>query len=64
MGVPLTRRIAATVPLLIVISAVVFGLLHLVPGGPLAVYLSNPDVRPEDLERMAGLHDAIERLAR
>ena len=52
MGVPLTRRIAATVPLLFVISAVVFGLLHLVPGGPLAVYLSNPDVRPEDLERL------------
>ena len=52
MGVPLTRRIAAAVPLLFVISAVVFGLLHLVPGGPLAVYLSNPDVRPEDLERL------------
>ena len=39
-------------PLLLVISAGVFGLLHLVPGGPLAVYLSNPDVRPEDLERL------------
>ena len=39
-------------PLLLVISAVVFGLLHPVPGGPLAVYLSNPDVRPEDLERL------------
>jgi peptide/nickel transport system permease protein len=46
------RRVAATVPLLLVISAGVFGLLHLVPGGPLAVYLSNPDVRPEDLERL------------
>ena len=45
----LIRRIAATVPLLLVISAGVFGLLHLVPGGPLAVYLSNPDVRPEFL---------------
>jgi peptide/nickel transport system permease protein len=48
----LIRRIAATVPLLLVISAGVFGLLHLVPGGPLAVYLSNPDVRPEDLDRL------------
>ena len=36
----LIRRIAATVPLLLVISAGVFGLLHLVPGGPLAVYLA------------------------
>lgn len=52
MGVPLMRRVAAAVPLLLVISAGVFGLLHLVPGGPLAVYLSNPDVRPEDLERL------------
>jgi peptide/nickel transport system permease protein len=52
MGAPLIRRVAATVPLLLVISAGVFGLLHLVPGGPLAVYLSNPDVRPEDLERL------------
>jgi peptide/nickel transport system permease protein len=52
MGVPLIRRLAAAVPLLLAISAAVFGLLHLVPGGPLAVYLSNPDVRPEDLERL------------
>lgn len=46
------RRVAAIVPLLLLISAGVFGLLHLVPGGPLAIYLSNPDVRPEDLERL------------
>jgi peptide/nickel transport system permease protein len=52
MGVPLIRRLAATLPLLLAISAAVFALLHLVPGGPLAVYLSNPDVRPEDLERL------------
>lgn len=52
MGVPLVRRVAAVVPLLLLISAGVFGLLHLVPGGPLAVYLSNPDVRPEDLDRL------------
>jgi peptide/nickel transport system permease protein len=52
MGAPLIRRVAAVVPLLLLISAGVFGLLHLVPGGPLAVYLSNPDVRPEDLDRL------------
>jgi peptide/nickel transport system permease protein len=48
----IVRRIAAAVPLLLLISIAVFGLLHLVPGGPLAVYLANPDVRPEDLERL------------
>jgi peptide/nickel transport system permease protein len=52
MGVEVGRRLLAAVPLLLVLSAGVFGLLHLVPGGPLAVYLSNPDVRPEDLERL------------
>lgn len=39
-------------PLLLLVSAVAFGLLQLVPGGPLEVYLSNPGVRPEDLERL------------
>src|SRR5918993_4694237 len=52
MGVSLIRRMAGALPLLLVISAGVFGLLHLVPGGPLAVYLSNPDVRAEDLDRL------------
>jgi peptide/nickel transport system permease protein len=30
----------------------VFALLHAAPGGPLSVYLENPGVRPEDLERL------------
>jgi peptide/nickel transport system permease protein len=53
MGVPLIRRVGAAIPLLLLISIGVFGLLHLVPGGPLAVYLANPNVRPEDLERLS-----------
>ena len=52
MGRLILRRLAAAVPLLLLISIAIFGLLHLVPGGPLAVYLANPDVRPEDLERL------------
>jgi len=39
-------------PLLLVISCLVFALIHAVPGGPLAMYLSNPSVRPEDVERL------------
>lgn len=46
------RRVAVCMPLLIVISLGVFGLIHLIPGGPFAVYLSSPGVRPEDLERL------------
>ncbi len=45
-------RIAVCIPLLLLISLGVFGLIHLIPGGPMAVYLSSPGVRPEDLERL------------
>lgn len=46
------RRAAQAIPLLIVISIAVFALLHAAPGGPLEVFLSNPNVRPEDIERL------------
>ena len=46
------RRAFEAVPLLLLVSGIAFGLLQLVPGGPLEVYLSNPGVRPEDLERL------------
>ena len=48
----LARRIAHAVPLLFIVSALVFLLIHAAPGGPLAIYLSNPNVRPEDIERL------------
>lgn len=50
---PILRRIAVCIPLLLLISLGVFGLIHLIPGGPMAVYLSSPGVRPEDLERLS-----------
>jgi peptide/nickel transport system permease protein len=46
------RRALEALPLLVVVSGIAFGLLQLVPGGPLEVYLANPGVRPEDLERL------------
>jgi peptide/nickel transport system permease protein len=46
------RRLVEAVPLLLMISALAFALIRLVPGGPVEVYLSNPGVRPEDLERL------------
>jgi peptide/nickel transport system permease protein len=46
------RRCLQAVPLLFIISALVFLLIHAAPGGPLAIYLSNPNVRPEDIERL------------
>ena len=46
------RRVAQVVPLLLVVSLLVFALIHAAPGGPLALYLENPNVRPEDIERL------------
>jgi peptide/nickel transport system permease protein len=40
------------VPLLLIVSALVFALIHAAPGGPLTLYLSNPNVRPQDIERL------------
>jgi len=46
------RRLAQSIPLLLLVSIGVFVLIHAAPGGPTAVFLSNPGVRPEDLERL------------
>jgi peptide/nickel transport system permease protein len=48
----LLRRALHALPLLFVISIVVFALIHAAPGGPLSIYLSNPNVRPQDIERL------------
>lgn len=45
-------RILHAVPLLLLVSILVFLLIHAAPGGPDAVFLSNPGVRPEDTERL------------
>src|SRR4029077_4449802 len=37
---------------LLAVSLLVFALIHLAPGGPLALYLDNPNVRPQDIERL------------
>jgi len=46
------RRVAQSAPLVLLVSVLVFALLHAAPGGPLSVYLENPGVRPEDIERL------------
>ncbi len=48
----LARRCLQALPLLLAISVLVFLLIHAAPGGPLAMYLANPNVRPEDIERL------------
>jgi peptide/nickel transport system permease protein len=46
------RRLAQAIPLLFIVSVLVFALIHAAPGGPLSLYLDNPNVRPEDIERL------------
>lgn len=48
----IARRSLQAIPLLLLISILVFSLIHAAPGGPLEMYLANPNVRPEDIERL------------
>jgi peptide/nickel transport system permease protein len=38
--------------LLVLVTAIAFSLMHLAPGGPLAVYTMNPTLRAEDIARI------------
>src|SRR6185369_12933489 len=46
------RRLLQAIPLIIGVSIIGFGLMHLAPGGPLAVYTLNPTVTAQDIERI------------
>ena len=52
-----TRRLLQTVPLLLVISALIFTLLHLMPGDLLFRMLEGiPNLRPQDLDRLRRIY--------
>ncbi|HYB10824.1 MAG TPA: ABC transporter permease [Alphaproteobacteria bacterium] len=46
------RRIVGAIPMLIGVSIIGFALMHLAPGGPLAVYTLNPTITAQDIERI------------
>ncbi len=46
------RRLLQSIPLLLLISVIVFALMQAIPGGPLAAYENNPNIAPEDLARL------------
>ena len=52
MAAYLVRRLLIAIPMLLAISFVSFVIMQSVPGGPLAVYRNNPNVRAEDLARL------------
>jgi peptide/nickel transport system permease protein len=48
----LVSRVIGTIPLLVGISLVLFGVIHLAPGGPLDFYADTPGVTPQALAEM------------
>lgn len=52
MGRYLIRRVLQAIPILIVISMIVFVLIELTPGGPMAAFEENPNLTPADLARL------------
>ena len=43
------RRLIHAIPLLLLISLVVFVMISFAPGGPMAAFEENPNLTPEDL---------------
>jgi peptide/nickel transport system permease protein len=46
------RRLVQTIPVLLVISIIQFGLVNAAPGGPMKAYSLDPNISPEDVARM------------
>lgn len=46
------RRVLHSIPLVIGVSIIGFGIMHLAPGGPLSVYTLNPTITAADIERL------------
>ena len=56
------RRLLLAVPTLLAVSIILFGLIHLAPGGPMAIYASSPSADPKELaaiETRLGLRDPL-----
>src|SRR5256885_16626953 len=56
------RRLLLAIPTLLAISVVLFALLHLAPGGPMAIYAQGSDADPaqlEAIEQRLGLRDPL-----
>jgi len=58
----LIRRLLQAIPTLWAVSVVMFGIIHLAPGGPMAMYAANPNVDQAELDRIEerlGLNDPL-----
>jgi peptide/nickel transport system permease protein len=48
----IVRRVLEMVPLILLITVVSFALIRAVPGGPLSAFELDPNIKPEDVERI------------
>src|SRR5205809_3990094 len=48
----LTRRVVEALVVLVLVSLGGFTVLHLAPGGPVAIYAMSPTMSAEDMERL------------
>ena len=48
----ITRRLLQAIPIMLLLSVFLFGIVRLMPGGPLAQAERNPNVTPEQLTIM------------
>jgi peptide/nickel transport system permease protein len=58
----LIRRLLQAIPTLWAVSILMFAIIHLAPGGPTAIYASDPNVDQKELERIEqrlGLNDPL-----
>jgi peptide/nickel transport system permease protein len=46
------RRLLQAIPLMVIISVILFAILHYMPGGPLAPYMQNPHITAADIARL------------
>lgn len=46
------RRTLQAIPFLLILSALIFGMVRAAPGGPLAAAQRNPNVKPEQIEKL------------
>lgn len=62
MSAYIIRRLLQAIPTLLAVSLVLFGILHLAPGGPMGVYATAPNVDQATLDRIEerlGLNDPL-----
>lgn len=56
------KRVLKAVPMLFIVSVIIFGLLQAMPGDPLDMYIENPSATPEAIEAIKesyGLNDPV-----